>query len=152
MKIICFCASQKFRPELKKFIVDFERIASKNGRSFIVLHPEFEQKERKFELAHERDRIKDETYKKNVPGVVYNHLFRKVTQADAVFIFNKDGYIGANTYGELFAAAALGKIIFSLEPDYLMGEYPNKLYEEPSARLLIHDVLQTPKALFEKLK
>lgn len=152
MTKICFCSSQKFRPELDKFIVDFQGIAKKNERNFIILHPEFERRPRKFELSSEKVRLRNTTYRKSIPGVVYNHLFRKVKQADVVFVFNKDGYLGANTYGELFAAAISTKLILALEPKFLMGNYPNDLYEEPSARYLVHDIAGTPEELFEKLK
>jgi len=121
-------------------------------RSFIILHPEFEKKERDFELSSEKVRLENIAYRKSIPGLVYNHLFRKVKQADVVFIFNKDGYVGANTYGELFAAAIDSKLIFALDHRFLMGNYPNDLYDEPSASYLIHDIVKTPKELFEKIK
>ena len=149
---ICFCSSQKFRPELEKFMADFQKIARKNKQSFVIFHPEFEKKERKFELSSEKMRLQDASYRKAIPGVVYNHLFRKVAQADIVFIFNKDGYIGANTHGELFAAAITRKLIFALEPKFLMGSYPKDMYEEPSASYLVHDIAKSPKELFEKIK
>lgn len=149
---ICFCSSQRFRPELEKFMEDLRRIGNKNKVSFIILHPEFEKKPRDFELSGERIRLKNENYRKSIPGLVYNHLFRKVKQADVVFIFNKDGYLGANTYGELFAAAISSKLIFALDPRFLMGDYPNVLYDEPSASYFIHDIAKTPKELFYKIR
>src|SRR3989344_3602030 len=99
---ICFCASQKFRPELEKFMADFQKIARKNQQSFVIFH--------------------------------------------------KDGYIGANPHGELFAAAITRKLIFALQPKFLMGNYPKDMYEEPSASYLVHDIAKTPKELFEKIK
>jgi len=151
MKIICFCSSQRFRSDLEKFIKEFKEIAKSKGRSFIVLDPEFETRSTEFEKASEKERIKDISYRREIPGVVYNHLFRKVVQADVVFIFNKNGYIGANTYGELFAAAATGKIIFALDKKFLMS-HGDELYEEPAAGVLIHDTAKTPKEFFEKIK
>jgi hypothetical protein len=148
---ICFCSSQKFRPELEKFINEFRKI-SKNKAGFVILHPEFEKKPRNFELSSEKARLANKDYRRSIPGLVYNHLFRKVKQSDVVFIFNKGGYIGANTYGELFAAAIASKLIFALNPKFLMGDYPKTLYEEPSASYLVHDIAKTPKELFEKVK
>jgi len=137
---------------MEKFIAGFQKIAHKKRQSFVILHPEFEKKERQFELSSEKMRLENAAYRKAIPGVVYNHLFRKVAQADIVFIFNKDGYIGANTYGELFAAAISHKLIFALHPRFLMGDYPKDLYEEPSASYLVHDIVTTPRELFEKIK
>ena len=131
---------------------DLVRIAKKNKSSLLILHPEFEKKPRDFELSSEEIRLKNKDYRKLIPGVVYNHLFRKLKQADIVFIFNKDGYLGANTYGELFAAAISSKLIFALDPRFLMGGYPNALHEEPSAGFLVHDIAKTPKELFHKIK
>jgi len=86
-----------------------------------------------------------------VAGKVYDHLFRKVRVADVCFIFNKDGYLGVNTTGELFAAAMAGKLCYALHQQTLMGNYPDNLYEEPSARKLIHKVVAEPEELFKRL-
>lgn len=151
MKSIAFCSSQRFKNELQQFIFDLKKLASEQSKHIVILDPEFEETKNNFHLALEKDRVKDEIYRTTVAGRVYDHLFRKVLVADTCFIFNKDGYLGANTNGELFAAAALGKHIYALNEKTLMGNYPNDLYEEPSSRKLIHEIVNTPAELLTRL-
>jgi nucleoside 2-deoxyribosyltransferase len=49
-------------------------------------------------------------------GLTHDH-FCKIRMADVVFVFNKDGYAGNSTTLEIGYAIALGKPIYSLEPD-----------------------------------
>lgn len=130
---------------------ELQQAAKKRGLSLHVMHPEFDDEHDHLHHLHEKDRLKDPVYKAGVAGVVYDHLFRKVRVADVCFIFNKDGYLGANTTGELFAAAVLGKTIYALHNKTLMGNYPHDLYEEPSSRKLIHEVISTPEDLLNRL-
>ena len=152
MKSVVFCCSQRFAPELKRFIIDLRTVAKKKNQHLVILEPNFGPEEAKFaRTTHEKDRLNDPHYRQAVAGKVYDHLFRKVRIADVCFIFNKDGYLGVNTTGELFAAAVAGKICYSLEHKTLMGSYPHDLYEEPSSQKLIHEVVSTPKELFKRL-
>lgn len=41
---------------------------------------------------------------------------RKIEISDAIFVINKDGYIGESTRSEINWAIRLGKKIYSLEP------------------------------------
>lgn len=133
------------------FIAELRRLAREGGGHLVVFDPEFEEREDGLHLKHEKERLADAYYKHSVAGKVYDHLFRKVRVADVCFIFNKDGYLGANTNGELFAAAALGKTIYALHEKTMMGSYPHDLYEEPSSRKLIHEVVETPEELLKRL-
>ncbi len=152
MKSVVFCSSQRFGPELKKFIDDLKKISNNEGHHLVILEPNFSEIEEKFDKhAHEKDRLRDSHYREVIAGKVYDHLFRKVRVADVCFIFNKDGYLGVNTTGELFAAAMAGKLCYSLDGRTLMGHYPHDLYEEPSAHKLIHEVVGTPEDLFRRL-
>ncbi len=151
MKSIVFCSSQRFANELYEFIDELKQRAKEKGVGISVLHPQFTQEEEPLRHLHERERLKDPAYKGEIASKVYDHLFRKVKVADVCFIFNKNGYVGANVVGELFAAAVLGKMIYSLEDKTLMGHYPHDLYEEPSARKLIHEVILTPEELLSRL-
>ncbi len=147
-----FCSSQRFSKELKQFIAELRQVAEKKGQHLIVLDPNFGDLEDKFKkTAHEKDRLQNPIYRAEVASKVYDHLFRKVRVADVCFIFNKDGYLGVNTTGELFAAAMAGKLCYALEHKTLMGHYPHDLYEEPSARKLIHEVITTPEELLKRL-
>ena len=151
MKSVVFCSSQRFKKEMNEFVADLKRQAQKQGQHLVIFEPEFEDYPQEFHNKHEKERLADPFYKATVGGKVYDHLFRKVRVADVCFIFNKDGYLGANTSGELFAAAALGKTIYALHEKTLMGSYPHDLYEEPSPRKLIHEVVSTPEELMKRL-
>ncbi len=152
MKSVVFCSSQRFAKDLKEFISDLKKVAKKNGQYLVILEPNFGELEERFSKnAHEKDRLTHSAYREAVAGKVYDHLFRKVRVADVCFIFNKDGYLGVNTTGELFAAAMSGKICYALDARTMMGHYPNDLYEEPSGQKLIHEVVSTPEELFKRL-
>ena len=151
MKSVVFCSSQRFKKEMLEFIDELKELARKQNLHPVIFEPEFEDFPQEFHDKHEKERLNDPLYKATVAGKVYDHLFRKVRVADVCFIFNKDGYLGANTSGELFAAAALGKTIYALHQQTLMGGYPHDLYEEPSPRKLIHEVVSTPQELLARL-
>lgn len=151
MKSVVFCASQRFRKDMEEFIKKLRALAKERGLHPVIFDPEFEDRPAQFENQHEKERMKDDSYRLAVAGKVYDHLFRKVRVAEICFVFNKDGYLGANTNGELFAAAALGKTIYALHPKTMMGHYPDDLYEEPSSRKLIHEIVETPDELLKRL-
>lgn len=151
MKSVVFCSSQRFRRELADFIYRLKELAAEKGQHIVILEPNFEERPAEFERSHEKVRLLDPAYRESVAGAVYDHLFRKVRVADVCFIFNKDGYLGVNTTGELFAAAMAGKMCYALHPKTLMGNYPDDLYEEPSSRKLIHEVVSTPEELLKRL-
>lgn len=151
MKSVVFCSSQRFKNEMNEFISELRKLAHARETHLVIFDPEFEEGYEKINSLHEKDRMKNDEYKGTVAGRVYDHLFRKVRVADVCFIFNKDGYLGANTNGELFAAAALGKTIYALHDKTLMGHFPHDLYEEPSSRKLVHEVVSTPEELFMRL-
>lgn len=136
---------------MEEFIAELKQIAKKKEFHVNVLEPNFEERPQEFLSRHEKDRLQDPLYRATIAGMVYDHLFRKVRVADVCFIFNKDGYLGVNTSGELFAAAALGKTIYALDERILMGHYPHNLYEEPSPKKLIHEVVSTPEELLSRL-
>ena len=136
---------------MEEFIAKLQRLAKARNSHVTVLEPNFEDRPQEFLSRHEKDRLEDPLYRATIAGMVYDHLFRKVRVADVCFIFNKDGYLGINTAGELFAAAVLGKTIYSLSEKVLMGHYPHNLYEEPSPKKLIHDVVSTPEELLARL-
>ncbi len=152
MKSVVFCSSQRFASELREFINSLKKLAQDKNQHLVILEPNFDELESQFgRHAHEKDRLANPDYRTVVAGKVYDHLFRKVRVADVCFIFNKDGYLGVNTTGELFAAAMAGKLCYSLDARTLMGHYPNDLYEEPCARKLIHEAIPNPEELFKRL-
>ncbi len=153
MKSIVFCSSQRFKNELEKFISELKAKAQERGMDLVILSPEFEFDDvpEGFYKLPEEERLKNETYRKTIISKVYDHLFRKIRVADVCFIFNKDGYLGPNVIGELFTAAALGKMIYALEDKCLVGRYPDDLHEEPCCRGLIHRVISDPEELVRYL-
>lgn len=136
---------------MEEFIAEMKRLAKEKNLHVNVLEPNFEDRPQEFLSRHEKDRLEDPLYKATISGMVYDHLFRKVRVADVCFIFNKNGYLGINTSGELFAAAALGKTIYALNDKILMGNYPHNLYEEPAPSKLVHEVVRTPEELLARL-
>lgn len=151
MKSVVFCTSQRFKHEMEGFIKELKHLAKERGVHLTVFEPNFEDRPTEFLSLHEKDRLTDPMYKATIAGMVYDHLFRKVRVADVCFIFNKNGYLGVNTSGELFAAAALGKTIYAMDEKILMGNYPHDLYEEPSPQKLIHEVVPTAEELLNRL-
>lgn len=151
MRSIVFCSSQRFKKELAEFIGELNSLAKAKDTHITIFDPEFDRDGGELHLLPEKERLKNKVYRKTVAERVYDHLFRKVMVADVCFIFNKDGYVGANTNGELFAAAALGKTIYALEDKILMGHFPRDLYEEPSSRKFIHDIVSNPEDLLRRL-
>lgn len=126
-------------------------LAKEKGVRLTVLHPEFLLDQHNLHHLPEKERLQHPIYRAEVAGKVYDHLFRKVKVADVCFVYNKGGYIGVNVAGELFAAAVLGKMVYALDEKTLMGHFPNDLYEEPSVRKLIHEVISSPEDLLERL-
>lgn len=153
MKSIVFCSSQRFKKELEAFIAELKASANKRGVDLIILSPEFELDDvpEDFYKLEEKERLKNPTYRQIVMSKVYDHLFRKIRVADICFIFNKEGYLGPNVIGELFTAAALGKMIYALEDKCLTGKYPDDLHEEPCCRGLIHQIVSDPEELVKYL-
>jgi len=151
VKKIVFCSSQRFRYELLEFIKQFREIVRENQKPIMILEPDFDEMPKEFLEASEKERLKKEEYRQQLIWDASNHLFRRVKIADVVFIFNKNGYVGVNTSGELFAAAVLNKKVYALEEKIMMGQYPNDLYEEPFVSFLIFGVASTPQILFEKI-
>ena len=151
MKSVVFCSSQRFKKELGEFVAELKRAAKEKDLHAVIFEPNFEERPQEFLGRHEKDRLSDTMYRTTIAGMVYDHLFRKVRVADVCFIFNKDGYLGVNTSGELFAAAALGKTIYALDKRVLMGSYPHDLYEEHSPVKLIHEIVSTPGELLKRL-
>ncbi len=149
---IVFCSSQRFRKPLGDFIANFRQLLVNYGMFVEILEPEFENRPDSFTNLTEAERLKkDATYRAGVAGAVFEHLCKKVFPARRCLIFNKDGYIGFNTGGELFAAFSLGKICYALDDRMLIGDYAaGNLHEEPSARKLIHAVVPTPEELIKR--
>ncbi len=151
VKKIVFCSSQRFRKEMLQFIKELRALIQENKAPFIILEPDFDELPEEFLSMSEEERLKDDNYRRQLIWDASNHLFGRVKKADIAFIFNKNGYLGINTSGELFAAAVLDKKVYALEEKVMMGKYPKELYEEPFVSFLIYAVTSTPKEFFDKI-
>jgi len=130
MKTVVLCGSGKFKPEMRKFGSDLKKLG------VVVYEPYLHRaKEGEWEA------LSSEYQKFICLGLTHDH-FHKIRMADVVFIFNKDGYIGNSTTLEIGYATALGKPIYSLEPDAAEG----------CRDCLFRDNIKTAKELVEFLK
>lgn len=136
MKSIVICCSQRYKEEIKDFAKKLEKLGIP-----LVMTPDFRWTSQSVALSTEAHRLKSARYRRRLPGVVRGHL-HKIAKADAVFIYNKNGYIGYNTTLEIGAAAILNKLIFALEDDK----------EEPCRNILFDKIVKTPEELAEILK
>lgn len=84
----------------------------------------------------------DETNRQYITmGLTHDH-FMKIRQADVVFIYNQDGYIGNSTTLELGFATALDKPVYALSPDT----------DEVCRNILFRGICKTPEELAKTLK
>lgn len=133
----------RFRKDLTEF--------TKNLRDFkvgIILEPDFERLSDETVQKEEVERLKEDRYRESVPGFVLSHLWKKIAPSDVVYIYNKDGYIGHNTLGELFFAAGKEKFILSYDERMLV----DGMVREVCAEVLVNRVVKDPKELSELLK
>lgn len=96
MKIITMCGSLKFEDELK---YHSERLELEGNCVLSVIYP---TKDKNF-FTLEQWKLLEATHKK------------KIDLSDAIFVVNKDGYIGSSVRGEIEYAKANGKEILYLE-------------------------------------
>jgi len=128
----------RFRDEIQEFIKELEGF--KVG---IILHPDFSELPEETVRKEEIERIKEDWYKVRAPALVLSHLWKKIAPADVVYIFNKDGYIGHNTLGELFFAAGKEKFICAYEERMMT----DGSVREVCAEILINRIVRDPKEL-----
>ena len=113
----------------------------------IILEPDFGDLSDDTVKKEEVDRLKDGWYRDRVPACVLGHLWRKIAPADVVYIYNKDGYIGHNTLGELFFAAGQDKFICS----YVERMMVDGSVREVCAEILVNRVVDNPEELSKLL-
>lgn len=131
MKSVVICGSKKFKKEIGQFVDKLKELG------VFVYEPNFLWLEKWSE--EEWSKLSDDIKKFVVMGLTYDH-FHKIKSADAVFIFNKDGYIGNSVNMEIGYAVALGKPIYALHND-----------EELSRSGFYRKIINTPEALAESL-
>lgn len=142
MRSIVICASMRFRDDLTQF--------TKKLRGFkvgIVLEPDFRRLSKETIGKEEAERLKEDRYRESVPGFVLSHLWKKIAPTDVVYIYNKNGYIGHNTLGELFFAAGKEKFICAYDEKMMV----DGKVREVCAEILVNRVVRDPKELSELL-
>ncbi len=141
MKSVVICGSQRY----KDGIYDFAQKLTKLGAP-LVLTPNFHSDEHKHLFnKNERERLKNPTYRAQVPALVYAH-FERMRKTDVCFVYNKDGYLGVNTTLEIGYAHGRGMPIYALEPESSI-EKGGEICRE----ILFTDIITTPKELLKRL-
>jgi len=108
MYTIAMCCSKRFKKEERIFAAKLRKLGIN------VYEPPLNISSSKLTEA---DRL---TF---AAGATYRH-FHKIRKSDAIFVLNKQGYIGISVNLEIGYAAALDKKIFFLEED---TDYPRKI-------------------------
>lgn len=138
MRSIVICSSMRFRDEIKQFA---KELGSFEGG--IILEPDFSRLSDETIRKEEVERLKEDRYREVVPGFVLSHLWKKIAPVEVVYIYNKDGYIGHNTLGELFFAAGKEKFICAYEERMMV----DGAVREVCAEVLVNRVISDPKEL-----
>jgi nucleoside 2-deoxyribosyltransferase len=129
MKSVVICGSKRFRPEIRKFAKDLEKLG------VVVYAPFLHEGKGEWESL-------SEDYKKFVAlGLTHEHFY-KIRMADVVYVYNKGGYSGNSTTLEVGYSVALNKPIYA---------YSGK-DEEICRQVLVKEFLKTPKQLVKRLK
>lgn len=129
MKSVVICGSKRFKPEAKAFAAKLRKLG------VIVYDPYFHLWGKEWEGL-------SQDYKKFVAlGLTHDHFY-KIKMADVVYLYNKNGYAGVSTTTELGYAVALGKPIYAFSDKD----------EELCRRILVREIVKTPKGFVKKLK
>ncbi|MEO8637587.1 MAG: nucleoside 2-deoxyribosyltransferase [Candidatus Taylorbacteria bacterium] len=130
MKSVVICGSNRFAKEAMEFAKKLEALGVE------VLTPHFY-------TANYGDLNKvPEHHKKFIAMGLTHDQFQKIRVADAVFVFNKDGYSGYSVSMEIGFATALAK------PIYAFSENDPEICRN----ILFQAIVKTPKQLANKLK
>src|SRR3989338_594868 len=141
MKSVVVCGSQRFKDEIRQFVDDLKKLGV-----HVVFEPNFEGQSTDFAKKEEKERLKSEMYREQVPAMVHAH-FERVRKADVCYIYNKNGYLGINTTLELGYAHGKGMIIYAFE-----SEQPYESGGEICRNILFTEIVKTAKELFAKLQ
>ncbi len=130
MKSIAICGSNKFAKEARAFGKELEKL----GVTVFVPH---------FYRASGGvwDTISDFDKPFVALGLTHDHFY-KIRMADALFIYNKDGYSGNSTTMEIAYGVALDKPVYALSDKD----------DEICRSVLFRAIVRTPKELIKYLK
>ena len=128
MRSVVICGSRRFKPEIREFAKKLKE------KGVLVYEPYL------YEESDEGNQLSQE-YKDFVAlGLTHNHFY-KISMAEVVFVYNKDGYIGNSTTLEIGFAVALGKPIYAL----------SDADEEICRKVLFSKAVKTPEELIKEL-
>lgn len=128
MKSLVLSCSKRFKDEANTFVKPLE------DKGIIVFKPPL------YEWDEELLNLKPEHQIVVASGLTHNH-FQRIREAEVMFVYNKNGYIGNSVTLEMGFAAALGRPIYALAHD------PNELCRES----LISQICDSWKQLLAKL-
>ena len=128
MKSVVICGSRRFEKGIRKF-------AKYLGLLGLTVYEPILNKDRKI------DDLPKNLRRFAFLGLKHHH-FSLIRKADAVYFYNKNGYIGTSCTLELGFAEALGKPIFAL----------SDADSEPVRAVLFDKVVKTPRELLKVLK
>ncbi len=139
MKSVCILGSQKYKDEIDELTKKWEALGIE------VFSPEFKDRSRVMADAPESERLQHPEYRMRIPGLVHAHL-QRIREADVVYVYNPNGYVGVNTTIEIGFSHGLNKIIYTLEEetDYASGG-------ELCRQVLFNKVVK-PEDMYAKLK
>lgn len=130
MKSVVICGSSRFAPEMREFAKKLKDLGA------LVYEPNLYRAS-----GGVWSEIKEFDKKFVALGLAHDHFY-KMRMADAVYVFNKDGYAGVSTNIEIGYAVALNK------PIYVYGEND----DEPCRKVLFSGVIKNPEDLLVYLK
>lgn len=130
MKSVVLCGSKRFKPEIRKFA----QVLQRSG--VLVYEPYLHTASKVWEES-----LPEDEKRFAILGLTHDHFY-KIRMADVVFLYNKNGYCGNSMTMELGYAVALGKPVYAL----------SDMDEEPARKVLVREIIKTPKELVKKLK
>lgn len=124
---IVICCSRRFKKEARTFASELRKL------DVTVFEPPLFCNPKLTTLSDDEKNILS-------AGLTLKH-FGKIQKSDAIFVLNKDQYLGISTTLEIGYAAALHKRIFFMEDD-----------EDRPRKILIENITRTPQELITALK
>ncbi|MDO8594794.1 MAG: nucleoside 2-deoxyribosyltransferase [bacterium] len=128
MKSVVICGSRRFKPEVKKFTTELQKLG-------VVVYAPYHHSGQ-----DEWNRFTKDYQTFIALGLTHDHFY-KIKMADVVFVYNKGGYSGPSTTLEIGFAVALGKPIYAFASD-----------DELCRHTLFREIIFSPKELAKRLK
>lgn len=127
MKSVVICGSRRFKTEIREFAKKLKEMG------VIVYEPYLHSGQEEWQNL-------SEDYKRFIAlGLTHDHFY-KIQMADAVFIYNKDGYAGNSTTLEIGYAVAMSKPIYALAGD-----------DELCRHVLFREIISSPEEFVKRL-